>query len=139
MKFSFHFEIIPRDNFREVLDSLQRVVCASVYIEKQLLGSDALNFSNRVNEVQEEIIVEVKAKRNRDISSTVNDLFAQFNGGQIIKKIRIVGRNQSNNEIILDTDFIVKREYVNAQINEDTGEINSTYMFSQLLALALDL
>lgn len=136
LKFFFNFEIIPRDNFREVLESLERVVCANIYIEKQLLGSDALNFSNRINEVQEEIIIEVKAKRNRDISSTVNDLFAKFNGGQTIKKMRIVGRNQNNNEVILDTDFIVKREYVNAQINEETGEINSTYMFSQLSDLA---
>lgn len=139
MNYFFDFDMIPRDNFREVLDSMHRVVCANVYIEKQLLGSDALNFSERVNEVQEEIIVEVKAKRNRDISSTVNDLFAKFNGGQTIKKIRVTGKNQNNNEIVIDTDFIGKREYVDAQLNEETGEINSIFMFSQLTVLALEM
>lgn len=139
LNYFFDFDMIPRDNFREVLDSMRRVVCANVYIEKQLLGSDALNFSERVNEVQEEIIVEVKAKRNKDISTTVNDLFAKFSGGQTIKKIRVTGKNQSNNEIVIDTDFIGKREYVDAQLNEETGEINSVFMFSQLTALALEL
>lgn len=139
MNYHFEFEIIPRDNFREVLDSMRRVVCANIYIEKQQLGSEALNFSDRVNEVQEEIIVEVKAKRNRDIASTVDDLFAKFSGGQTIKKIRVVGKNQNNNEIIIDTDFIGKREYVNAQLNEDTGEINTVFMFSQLIELAIEM
>jgi len=137
--FHFGFDIIPRDNFREVLNSMRRVICASVYIEKQHLGSDTLDFSNRINEVQEDIIINVKAKRNMDIASTVDDLFAKFTGGQAIKKIRVVGKNQNNNETIIDTDFIGKREYVDAQLNEETGEINSMFMFSQLVDLAIEM
>ena len=43
---TFDFDIIPRDDFREVLDNMHRVVFAEVYIDKQILGSDSLNFSN---------------------------------------------------------------------------------------------
>lgn len=31
---------------------------------------------------------------------------------------------------------VIKKEYVNAEQNQDTGEYNSTYMFSQLVELS---
>ena len=42
----FDFNMIPCDNFREVLNKMNRVVCAEVYIDKQILGSDILNFKS---------------------------------------------------------------------------------------------
>lgn len=59
----FHFDVIPRDNFREVLDNMQRVVFAEVFIDKQILGGDALNFSNRLETVQENITIGLKTEK----------------------------------------------------------------------------
>jgi len=134
--FHFGFSLIPRDDFREVLDSMQRVVCASVYIEKQILGSSALKFSERTNSVQEDVVLEIKAKRTENIKNTVYDIFAKLIGGEAIRKIKVTGKSSNNNDVVIDTDFIGKKEYVQAQQNEDTGEINSTYMFSQLIELS---
>ena len=41
----FRFNMIPRDDFNEVLENMQRVTFAEVFIDKQILGGDALNFS----------------------------------------------------------------------------------------------
>jgi len=129
--------MIPRDDFREVLDNMRRVMCASVYIEKRVLGNDALNFTEFTDTVQEDIILEVKSKRGESIKDTVYDFLAKLNGGRaFIQKIRVKGLLPNNNESIIDSSFIVKKEYVDAQQNEDTGEINTTYLFSQLLELS---
>ena len=64
------------------------------------------------------------------------DLLAKFNGGQTIQRIRITGKLQNNSEAIIDTSFIIKREYINAQRNDDTGEYNTNLMFSQLISLS---
>lgn len=53
---SFRFDMIPRDDFGEVLDNMQRVTCASIYVQKQILGSEALNFSDTTHEAKEDII-----------------------------------------------------------------------------------
>ena len=135
----FAFDIIPRDDFREVLNNMQRVVCASIFIEKNIIGSDSLNFSDMTNNIQEDIILEVRAKRGESIKHAVYDFLAKLNGGRsLIQKIRVKGVLPNKNESIIDSSFIIKKEYVDAQQNEDTGEINSEYLFSQLLVLSLD-
>ncbi len=132
----FRFDMIPRDDFREVLENMQRVTCASIYVQKQILGSDALNFSNITNEAKENIVIEVKAKKGHSLKSMMYDLLAKFNGGQTIQRIRVTGKLQNNSEAIIDTSFIIKREYINAQRNDDTGEYNTSLMFSQLISLS---
>lgn len=133
---SFRFDMIPRDDFGEVLDNMQRVTCASIYVQKQILGSEALNFSNTTYEAKEDIIIEVKAKKGLSLKTMMYDLLAKFNGGQTIQRIRATGKMPNNSEAIIDTSFIIKKEYIDAQRNEDTGEYNTDYMFSQLILLS---
>ena len=47
-RFSIIKEDIPVNNFLTELERLQRTVLAEVYVDKKLLGSDALEFSNRI-------------------------------------------------------------------------------------------
>ena len=41
--------------------------------------------------------------------------------------MRVKGILPNNNESIIDTSFIIKKEYIDAQQNEDTGEINTPF------------
>ena len=134
----FHFDMIPKDDFREVLDSMQRVTCASIYVSKQILGSDALNFSNTTHEAKEDIIIEVKAQRGRSLKTLLYDVLAKLNGGQVIQRIRATGKLPNKSESIIDTSFIIKKEYIEAQQNKETGEYNTPFMFSQLVLLSND-
>lgn len=137
MDYYFQFYAIPRDDFREILDSMSRVVCANIYSNKQILGSHALNFSDRLIPVRENIVIQVKAERESNIKHFVLDAFAKLMGGDVaISKLRVEGKNATNNDIIIDTDFITKKEYVDVQINEDTGEVNTPYMYDQLTVFA---
>ena len=136
---AFCFDMIPRDDFREVLDNMERVLCAEVFIDKQVLGSDALNFSERIEHVQDNIILEIKTERRETIKHTIYDIFSKLTGGpSVIRRIRVKGKTSDTNESIIDTSFINKKEYIDAQQNEDTGEYNTAYMFSQLELLSQD-
>lgn len=129
--------MIPREDFNEVLESMQRVISANVYVEKWLLGSAALNFSDLTNEVQDEIVIEIKAKKKRSIEEIIRDIVMRFGSQrQEIKRIRVRGKLSDETESIIDTAFIIKKEYVDVQRNDDTGEFVSTNMFYQLELLA---
>lgn len=135
----FTFDMIPCDDFREVLQGMTRVVCAEIFVDKILLGSDALDFSEPSEEIKEEIIVKVQAGRKKTIKEHIYDFLDKYNGiNSHIKRIRVRGKMSNENEGIIDTGRIIKKEYVDAQQNEDTGEFDSTYMFTQLTLLSQD-
>ena len=135
----FCIDMIPRDDFREVLNSMNRVSCATIFTDKRILGSEALNYSEPSEELKEEVVIELKAKRGRDIMQHIYDFLNRANGANSeIRRIRVKGKLPNNNEGIIDTGFIIKKEYVDAQQNEDTGEYNTAYMFSQLVSLSND-
>ena len=133
----FRFNMIPRDDFNEVLENMQRVTFAEVFIDKQILGGDALNFSDRIEHVQEDIAISLKTIKKESIKQTIYDILSKITGGRTdIKRIRIKGKMSDSSESIIDTDFIVRKEYIEAQQSEETGEYNTQYMFSQLELLA---
>lgn len=135
----FRCSMIPRDDFREVLQNMRRVSCASVYVDKRILGSEFLNFSEPSEELKEDIILKIKSKRKKDIKQHVYDLLDRYNGSNTqIKRIRVEGKSDNGNQNLIDTDFIIKKEYIEAQQDEDTGEFNTAFLFSQLVMLSRD-
>lgn len=133
----FCFDMIPRDDFREVLQNMSRVSCATIFTDKRILGSEILDFSEPSEEMKEKVVLEIKAERKKSILRHVYDLLDKTTGtNAIIHRIRVKGKLPNNNESIIDTRLIIKKEYVDAEQNQDTGEYNSTYMFSQLVELS---
>ena len=118
---------------------MTRVVCADIFVDKTLLGSDALNFSNITGDVQENMILTLKSEKKKSIKQTLCQIVHFFNGNQSqINRIRVKGKMPNNNDSIIDTAFIVKKVYVEVEQNEDTGEFNTSDMFAQLRFLAND-
>lgn len=133
----FSFEMIARDDFQEILQGMDRVLCAEIFIDKSVLGSDVLNFSNSAEQVKENILLTIKAERKKSIKETLYDIIDKYNSAQSkIRRIRITGKNTNGNASIIDTDFIVKKEFIEVQQDSDTGEYISANVFSQLLALS---
>ncbi|MFN5847680.1 MAG: hypothetical protein ACK43K_04260, partial [Chitinophagales bacterium] len=82
----------------------------------------------------------VKAHRGQSISNTVIDLYNNFSGGRSqIHKIRVQGKNEMNNNVVLDTELISKIESVEVEINNETGEVNSETIFEQLINIGQNL
>lgn len=129
----FDFETIAKDNFLEEIESLSRVVSADVYVDKQLLGSEVLDYSERTSTVKHEVVVSVKAKNRDSISDFARDVYAKLNSAQnSIQRLRVVGRNNENNIVKINTDFIERQEYVNPTVNQVTGEIRTSDLFNEM-------
>lgn len=133
----FSFEMIARDDFQEILQGMDRVLCAEIFIDKSVLGSEVLNFSNSAEQVKENILLTIKAERKKSIKETLYDIIDKYNSAQSkIRRIRVTGKNTNGNASIIDTDFIVKKEFIEVQQDSDTGEYISANVFFQLLALS---
>ena len=52
----FGYETIAKDDFLEEINALSRITCADVFVDKQLLGGDSLNYSERLSSIKHEII-----------------------------------------------------------------------------------
>lgn len=132
-KIRFDFETIAKDNFLEEIENLSRVVSADLYVDKQLLGSEVLDYSERTSTVKHEIVISVKAKNKDSIKDFTRDVYAKLNGGEnSIQRLRVVGRNNENNVVKINTDFIERQEYVNPSVNKVTGEIKTSDIFSEM-------
>lgn len=126
--FTLKHQVIPKSGFIETLQSMSRVKVADVYIDKQLLGSDALNLSNRTVGVKSEMKLTIGSNPRESIKSTAVEIFNKFNSGErhSITKIRVEGRDERNNDIIIDTSFMNKQDFITADRHSETGELVST-------------
>lgn len=127
------YDVIVKDNFEEEIDALSRVVSAEVIVDKQILGGDALNYSQNLNPIKHEVSICVKCERKKDISRFVKDVVAKWNGGrEVIRKIKIVGKTEENNDINISTEFIELQEYIDCDVELNTGEIATHNIFLEL-------
>ena len=77
----------------------------------------------------------IKAEKRQSVTETAVDIFNKFNGQKIedsISKIRVQGKDEDNEDTILDTSFMEKIEFANVSLNSTTGEVQTTEMLSFL-------
>ncbi len=118
-----HF-LIARKDFRKEIDRVARTTQAEVTFNKKLLGDKFLSFSNRTGDLKEEVKLVAKASRGDDIKEFGIDLFNKFKGQKSeISRLRISGSDFEGNDIVLDTSFMSKVEFVFTSLNPLTGEV----------------
>jgi hypothetical protein len=135
-KWKIENSVIPKDNFLCEMQKLSRVVIGEVHTEKKLLGSEFLNYSNKTDQVKDDLVLYLKAEKNKSILSPLEDIYRKYkkNDGEIIK-IRVEGINEYGNRILLDTEIIKKIQHIDALANEDTGVIQSSELFRDMLSI----
>lgn len=132
MNGSFVYSVVPSDSFRDEIDRLDRVSVAEIVTNRQILGSPALNFNGRMDEVQEDITITVKARRGGNIKNQVLSMFIPSLNNHRVGRVKIKGKDESGNDRILDSLNLVKKTYVEVEKNEQTGEFNSDSMLTEL-------
>ncbi|ACU08538.1 hypothetical protein FIC_02101 [Flavobacteriaceae bacterium 3519-10] len=137
-RYKIVFAIIAKHNFLTELEHMQRAKLAEVYIDKQLLGNDALNFSEKIVQIKQDVKLTVKADLKSDLTKFGVDIFNKFNGKTDvgINRIRIYGVDENGNSSFVDTSFMGKVDFVNANLNEDTGETISGDFLNDLVNIS---
>lgn len=132
MNGSFVYSVVPSDSFRDEIDRLDRVSVAEIVTDRQILGSPALNFNGRMDEVQEDITITVKARRGENIKNQVLSMFIPSLNNHRVCRVKVKGKDEFGNDRILDSLNLIKKTYVEVEKDEQTGEFNSGSMLSEL-------
>lgn len=129
--------VIARENFKTELDRLTRTKIAEIYFDKKLLGSKALNFSNRSVSLKKEIKLVVSAEPRESITEVAIDIYNKFNKADSdISKVRIYGTDEYDNDVVLDTSFMGHVEFLEIDINTETGDLNTAQWHTGLKRIA---
>lgn len=137
MDITLDFSTLAKDDFLQEVRSMKRVVLGKVYVDKSILGGAALNYSNRTQSVQHEIVMNIKANREDTIRTTIEDIYNKIGAkGSKIMKIRVEGKAKNNGDTVADTSFIEKMENVDVDINSFTGVVNTASILTELRDLA---
>jgi len=131
------FNIIPKDDFLGEMRQLSRLSLGQIYIDKKILGSEFLDFSNKVKQVKKELVLSVKAEKNESILPSLEDIYSKFSSdnNQTISKIRVQGSSDQGHKILLDTDIIKKISYLEADIGQNDGVVVSDSFFQDMATI----
>lgn len=130
----FEYSDVPSDSFRDEIDRLDRVSLAEITTDKQILGSPALGYNGRMEEVQEDISITLKAKRGGSIKSQVLGKILPSLNNNRIHRVRIKGKDEFGNDRTLDSLNLLKKTYVDVVKSDITGEFDSHSMLAELQA-----
>lgn len=131
-----HAEIAPI-SFMTQLESALKASKMEVFLDKAILGSsDALNFSNRTESIQKDVMFTFKAKPRFSLSNYALDLASKLNRDNNIKRIRVFAKNQDEHDVIIDTQAVCMKTVFSCEVNGETGELNSSQVFRQLKMIA---
>ncbi len=130
-------DMIVSEQFIQALENAQRITCATLYTEKSIIGPDYLNFANQTEEVKDEVTIELHANRRRSLKDMLYHVNDHLNGvNSHIKRIRAKGLLSNGNEITLDTEAMIKKEFIEVQQDRETGIFYTPNVFAQLAVLA---
>ncbi len=137
-RFSIVHQMIARNSFLTELDKLERTKIAEIHVDKQILGSDFLKFSNRTVSIQKDILLKVKAERKEDIKDFAVDMYNSFSGkkNKSINKIRVYGQDEEGNETFIDTSFMGQVDFIPAKLDDDTGEAVTLDLLREIKKIA---
>lgn len=139
-RYEVEHSIIPVGDFLKKLNELHRVKLGNIYIDKKILGSGELNYSNRTTKLKDTLMLQASAKRGENIIDTIQDIVQRFKlKDSEIKKIRVEGFVTEGTPIVLDTDYCQRKEYINVTIDPTTQTVaNSQEVFDEMKELLID-
>lgn len=138
-KYAVKHDLVGVNNFKTELERFSRTKVAEIYYDKQILGSEFLNFNkNRVVPVKEDVILTLKADKGMDINSVALEAYNKLtgNGKSGITRVRIKGNDANGNETSIDTEHLARKEFISSTLDEDKGEFISEDFIKQLLNIA---
>lgn len=138
--YSVGYSIVCGDDFFDMLNNMGRAKIAEVHFDKTLVGSDALEFSDKLASAKSNVVLTMKAEKEMSLKGFGLDVLQLLQGKKSkISKIRIYGEDDEKRNVMIDTEFMGKKTEIEAELNPDTGEVITTNIYSELEELAEEL
>jgi hypothetical protein len=134
---NFNTEIgdIIIENPEEIIARLDRILECKVYIDKDVLGSNFLNLTERTLNVKEDLIVDIKADFRKSIAEVARDLIQNIAHNTKISKIWVRGKDNDNNETKFFIERIMKARYINVTLDPNKKSIIKSSIKTEMINL----
>lgn len=133
VKYAINHCIIAREDIEDAITNLARTKVAELHVDKKILGSDALDFSNRIHSAQRDIVITVKAERKTSISDIALDALQSLKVANTkITRMRVWGETDDKQNILIDTSLFCKKTEIKCELNPETGEVSTAKILSQM-------
>jgi hypothetical protein len=118
-----------------MIDRLDRVIKTKIFIDKSILGEDELNLARRTLQAKEDIIIDIRAQRGKDIRDLLQDLRQSIVYNTKVEKLWIEGKDSHNNLSHFFLNNIQKSTFVTIDIDPNTAALVSDSIKRELLNL----
>jgi hypothetical protein len=135
MNFSSEIGDIIIENPEEIIGRLDRIVECKVYVDKEVLGSQFLNFTERTLNIKENLVVDIRADFKQSIVEVARDLIQNIVHNNRISKIWVRGKDNDNNETKFFIERIMKSKYIDVTLDPNKKSIVKSSIKTELINL----
>lgn len=107
----------------EIISRLDRIVECKVYIDKEVLGSDFLNLSERTLNVREDLVIDITADISKSIAQLTRDIIQNLTHDNRISKVWVRGKDNNKNETKFFIEKIMKSKHITVTLDPNTKSI----------------
>jgi len=118
-----------------MIDRLERVTKTKIYIDKSILDEDNLALTDRTLSVRENLVIDVRAQRGKDIKEFLQDIRQKIVYNTKIDKLWIEGKDHHGNISSFYLNQIQKSAYITIDIDPGTSALIKDDMQRELLNL----
>ncbi len=128
-----NYSFIQTNNFLDNLERLKVTTEVKLRVESDVLGSEFLNFSNHIDELNDTILIDIKASRDKNMVESIKDYFYEKMSStqKKIKKIRVYGIDEEQNNIMIDTEIFKRTTFIEVE-TDIKGVAKSNYILKQM-------
>lgn len=125
--------LIPADDFLSSLNNVERIIEATLYTEKKVLGSGFLNLMPIDASAQDDLAICIKAKKRESLTkSAMKAAFLKLGTeGTITNRIRIHAKDIDKLDVVIDSVGEKKVDEITVELNGN-GTVNSHSIFAKI-------
>jgi len=116
-------KLIVSGNFLAKLREMPKIMISEIFTSADLLTDTFLTDVPMATEVREEVELIFKAKKGRSIPkqllSRLYRAFASDQANRKISRMRVLGKSEENDLLLLDTDSLTESEYIEVELDEN--------------------
>ena len=129
------YYIVPFESFLDYLNNFSRINVCQLFISRQHVGSEFLNYSEFTETMRDTLEITLKSKRRNSIQRGLIARFFQRHNPEEIKRIRISGESIDGSKIKLDTESLLLIKNIDVDLIEATGIVDSNDILTKLASI----
>lgn len=121
--FNLKSALIVTDNWIEILNSASSVKEIEIITDYKILGSPILNITNNYESIKDNVKIVITAENKEKFKAVGIELASKLSLLQFsLKNIKMKGRDNDDNEFIINQSAIEKRVPFKVNVDSNTGE-----------------